>query len=45
LVGYVDWYTAEALFENLVMQSRSVCRYRCFTLRVGKSAEYYGADI
>ena len=27
-IAYVNWYAAEALLENLVMQSRCVCHYR-----------------
>ena len=44
-IAYVDWYAAQALLQNLVMNSRCVCGYACFAFRVGECSEHKSWNI
>jgi len=44
-IAYVNWYAAQALLQNLVMNSRCVCGYACFAFRVGECSEHKSWNI
>ena len=45
LVGYVNWDTREALFENFVMNPTGIGSYACFALVVRERAKYKSRDV